>query len=131
MFAGCFRNARSVANAALNLVGGKLVGVVSAGERWPDASFRPAIEDLLGAGAILDALGLPLSPEARVARDAWRSVGADLGSVVRASVSGRELTERGYASDVEWALALNTSQVAPLLHEGAFRAAQVKAPLSL
>src|SRR5215468_2708619 len=90
--------------------GGGDIAVIAAGERWrSDNSLRPAIEDLIGAGAILDALGLPLSPEARLARDAFRSANGALDEMVRGSMSGRELMERGFPEDVDLAVEWNVS----------------------
>jgi 2-phosphosulfolactate phosphatase len=122
VLAGCLRNAAAVARAARGLARDGTVGVVPAGERWPDGGLRPAIEDLLGAGAIIDALALPCSPEAQLARDAWRSAGADLPRLVRASVSGRELIDRGFPQDVDLALEQEVSASAPLLVDGAYQA---------
>ena len=123
VIAGCLRNAATVARVVRQLASGGPVGVVPAGERWPDGSFRPAIEDLLGAGAIIHHLGLPCSSEAEVARNAFRNAKRDVGRLIRASVSGRELIERGFADDVDMAVALEVSVCAPLLAEGAYRTA--------
>ncbi|MBS0471868.1 MAG: 2-phosphosulfolactate phosphatase [Proteobacteria bacterium] len=121
VFAGCLRNARAVAQAARALGGD--VAVIPAGERWrSDDSLRPAIEDLLGAGAILDALDLPLSPEARVARDVWLGARDDFADVIRASLSGQELIGRDFAQDVELAVASDASHAAPRLRDGAYSA---------
>ena len=118
---GCLRNAAAVAKAARQIANGGSVGVVPAGERWPDGSLRPAIEDLLGAGAIIHHLALTCSPEAEVALNAFRGA-RDVGRLIRTSVSGRELIERGFASDVDLAVELEVSMCAPLLAGGAYRA---------
>lgn len=123
VLAGCVRNAAAVARVAREMAGSGTVGVIPAGERWPDNSLRPAIEDLLGAGAIVHHLALPCSPEAKVARDAFHAAGGELASMVRASVSGQELINDGFADDVELAVEQDASISAPSLTEGAYRAA--------
>jgi 2-phosphosulfolactate phosphatase len=120
---GCLRNASAVARAAREMAGGGPVGVVPAGERWPDGSLRPAVEDLLGAGAILSQLDRACTPEARAARDAYRAAGDDIPAMVAASMSGRELQDRGYDEDVAIAVERDVSGCAPILIEGAYRAA--------
>ncbi len=118
--AGCLRNARAVAHTAQQL--GSRIAVIAAGERWPDGSLRPALEDLLGAGAILAELDGRLSPEAQAALAAFQKMKDRLPSILRECASGRELIERGRTQDVELAAAYNTSDYAPLLQDGAFRA---------
>ena len=120
---GCLRNAAAVARVAREMAGSGAVGVIPAGERWPDNSLRPAIEDLLGAGAIVHHLALSCSPEAKVAQDAFRAAGQELASMVRASVSGQELISGGFSNDVELAVEQDASTSAPLLIKGAYRAA--------
>ncbi|MDU7523081.1 MAG: 2-phosphosulfolactate phosphatase [Roseomonas mucosa] len=123
VLAGCLRNARAVAAAARRLAGTGAVGVIPAGELWPDGGLRPAIEDLLGAGAIIEHLGGEASPEAEVARDAWRAAGHRLGRMIRLCTSGQELVSRGYSGDVDLALEEDASATAPVLRDGAYRAA--------
>jgi 2-phosphosulfolactate phosphatase len=123
VLAGCLRNAAAVARAARVLAGDRAIGVVPAGECWPDGSLRVATEDLLGAGAILDRLDCACSPEAQVARDAYRAAGREVASLIRLSVSGRELVDRGFSGDVDLALEQDVSASVPVLAEGAYRVA--------
>ncbi|MFC7449206.1 2-phosphosulfolactate phosphatase [Rhodococcus daqingensis] len=97
------------------------VAVIAAGERWPDGSIRPSLEDLWGAGAVLRALGTAgASPEARAAADAFAAAEGDLRTRLRDCASGRELIGKGFGDDVEIAAELDTSAVVPLLRGEAF-----------
>jgi 2-phosphosulfolactate phosphatase len=118
VLAGCLRNASAVAAAARDL--GRPVGVVPAGERRPDGSLRPAVEDLIGAGAILHALGGRPSPEARAAVAAFLDAAPDLPAALSTCVSGRELAAHDLAADVRLAAAHDVSRAVPRLSGGAF-----------
>ena len=118
----CLRNAAAVARW-LGRVEGR-VSVVAAGERWPDGSLRPAVEDLWGAGAVLARLdGADASPESSAAVAAYGAVADRLGSVLPVSASGRELVDGGFGHDVEIAAALDVSDVVPVLTGDVFRGA--------
>lgn len=121
VLAACLRNAAAVADAAGRA--GFPVAVVAAGERWEDGSLRPALEDLLGAGAVVAALGGPdPSPEARAAAAAYAA--CDPAADVTDSASGRELVAAGFADDVAVACAVGASTVAPTMDgEGFFEPA--------
>jgi 2-phosphosulfolactate phosphatase len=119
----CLRNAPAVGRW-LAAVDGR-VSVVAAGERWPDGSLRPAVEDLWGAGAVLAALfevgGTgTASPEARSAVAAYDAVRGGCGSALPDCASGRELVAAGFGRDVELAAATDVSSVVPLLDGEAF-----------
>jgi 2-phosphosulfolactate phosphatase len=118
VLAGSLRNARAVARAASRR--GRRIAVVCAGERWPDASLRPAVEDLLGAGAIIEHLPGTLSPEAMAARAAFRDGAERLLDRLLTCSSGRELSDRGFADDVEIAAQLDVSECVPILVDEAF-----------
>ena len=121
--AGCLRNARAVAAAAMRL--GRRVAVVPAGERWGedvhgDRSLRPAAEDLIGAGAILERLPGRRSPEAELAVAAFRATRNRLPAFLLACSSGREHAGKGTEGDVSLAAQLNVSDFAPRLVAGAY-----------
>jgi 2-phosphosulfolactate phosphatase len=117
-FTACLRNASAVARAARQ--SGSTFAVIPAGERWPDGSLRPAIEDWIGAGAVLARLpGLP-SPEAAMAIAAFESLGGLCGPVLEGSSSGKELIDRGFGADVALAAELDASTTAPRLQDGGF-----------
>ncbi|WUS97172.1 2-phosphosulfolactate phosphatase [Streptomyces sp. NBC_00708] len=127
--ASCLRNASAVARWLAQEGYGTLdrpVAVIASGERWPDGSLRPALEDLLGAGAVLAALrkrhGGPLSPEAAAAADCFEAT-PDVMGAVAAGASGRELRDGGFARDVDIATEPDVCEAVPLLLDGAFTAA--------
>jgi 2-phosphosulfolactate phosphatase len=133
---GSLRNADAVARWILHQAGDGVtpVGVVPCGERWADGSLRPALEDLVGAGAIVHALlqadssRLP-SPDAAAAAAAFCAVAHDLAGTLAASVSGRELLALGRQEDIGWAAALNVSRTVPVLgDDGAYGPAEETSP---
>ena len=128
-FAGCLRNSRAVAAAAMRC--GRRIAVVPAGERWKeDDTLRPAFEDLIGAGAIISQLTGRLSPEARLAADAFRSVKERLLECLTECSSGKELKENGFEADVVLSAELDAEDSAPVLSEGAYVKWQDQPPQS-
>lgn len=119
--AGCLRNSQAVAKAASSH--GSKIAVIPCGERWAsDHSLRPAIEDLIGAGAIIRCLGGSLSPESQTAVTAFRDSEADISSRLRQCVSGRELIAKGFEQDVVLAAQVDVDDCAPVLRDGAYLA---------
>jgi 2-phosphosulfolactate phosphatase len=137
---GCLRNASAVAAAARRV--GSPIGLVPAGERWPDDTLRVAAEDALGVGAIATALQqgdtaatqseqchppgardrLTLSPEAQLAAAQFAAASRDgLLAVLSELASGRELIAGGYGDDVLLAADLDVSTAVPRLVDGVLR----------
>lgn len=120
--AACLRNASAV-GGWLREHGGRVV-VVAAGKHWRDGTDRFAIEDLLGAGAVLSHLDpSPFTPEAHVAAAAFRAAAPHLEVTVRDCTSGRELAAHGFPEDPLWASRLDADDAVPVLLDGGFRAA--------
>ncbi|MGW5063911.1 2-phosphosulfolactate phosphatase [Streptomyces sp. NPDC004096] len=125
--AACLRNISAVGSWLTTLGYGTSqhpVAVIATGERWPDGSLRPALEDLLGAGALISELhhqgAGPLSAEAAAAKAAYEGT-ADLTHAIAAGTSGRELAAAGFAADVAIATEEDVCTVVPVRDgDGAF-----------
>ena len=118
VLAGSLRNASTVA-AHCRQPG--VVAVIAAGERWPDGTLRPCLEDVLGAGAVLSALAVDeCSPEARAAIAAFRDARRGARPRMRACGSGRELVEKGFADDITMAAEHDATRTCPVLRDGAY-----------
>lgn len=104
---------------AANALGGP-VAVIPAGERWPDGTLRPAVEDLIGAGAILRHLAGAASPEARAGIAMFEGLAERVEAVLFEGASGRELADNGYAEDVRLASELDVSDAVPRLVDQAY-----------
>jgi 2-phosphosulfolactate phosphatase len=126
VIAGCLRNATAVARW-LEWRGygtpDQPVTVIAAGEHWPSGELRPALEDLLGAGAIIAALpqNCIRSPEAVAAEAVWHSCHRQVRDFLRGCFSGLELAADGYAADIALAAEHNAQDTVPLLTDGAFQ----------
>jgi 2-phosphosulfolactate phosphatase len=128
LIAACLRNAGAVGRFLGKHGYGtpaQPVAVIAAGERWPDGSLRPALEDLLGAGAVITALhehdAMVLSPEAEAARACFGAT-TNVAAAVTDSASGRELTGYGFGDDVAIAVETNSCHLVPALTGSAFTA---------
>ena len=83
-----------------------------------------------GAGAVIEALvtaGIgPVSPEAGVARAAYRSIGRSPATALQAALaacaSGRELIEDGYSEEIAVAAQVDVSRRVPVLKGDSFKA---------
>lgn len=125
---GGLRNATAVARAALDEQQRRgvrtSIAVIAAGERDPDGLLRFSVEDQLGAGAVIDALGAlgidHTSPEAATAAESFRGLRAAARHLLTASGSGQELIDRGERELVLAAAAVDAASVAPVLRDGVF-----------
>lgn len=127
MLLGSLLNATAVAEAAnrLQRETGAAITVIPCGERWQQGKaeendLRPAIEDYLGAGAILSRLAGTKSPEAEICAAAYLSCRDRLATLLWECGSGRELREYGFAEDVRHCARLDAYDVVPWLNRDHF-----------
>jgi 2-phosphosulfolactate phosphatase len=128
---GCLRNASALAAAVMaeqtTRDARTSVAVVAAGElvsSSPGAALRFSVEDHLGAGAVVAALGAlgidHTSPEAAAAGEAFSGLRGALRHLLTASGSGQELIERDLRDQVLGAAELDAASVVPVLRDGGF-----------
>lgn len=125
--AGGLRNAAAVAAHVLEVQRSRAertsISVLAAGE-IDDAGARFAVEDLLGAGAVVAALGdLGIdhaSPDAAVAGEGFRALGGAVRHLLTASGGGRALAADGGREAVLAAAARDAASVVPVLRDGIF-----------
>ena len=123
LLVGALVNARAVSRALAEILEstGLNVTVLACGERWKqpneDGELRFAIEDYLGAGAILAGLPARLSrsPEAQICQGAFLAARDDLAPILWESGSGRELGAIGYPDDVEHSSRLDVYDAVPVM----------------
>ncbi|MFB8388220.1 2-phosphosulfolactate phosphatase [Microbacterium sp. NPDC055910] len=128
---GCLRNASATARAVLDeqtrRAGRTSIAVVAVGQRDRDGAPRFAVEDLLGAGAVIDALtklGIDhTSPEAAVAAEGFHGLRRATRHLLTASGSGQALLDGGARDVVLDAAAVDVVSVVPTLVDGVFIAA--------
>ncbi|MBS1906623.1 MAG: 2-phosphosulfolactate phosphatase, partial [Actinobacteria bacterium] len=103
------------------------VAVIAGGEVRDDETVRFSVEDLLTAGAVIDALGMrgidACSPEAAAACAAYTGLARATRHLFTASSSGVELREAGQGADVELAAQTDVSTTVPVLVDGVYRVA--------
>jgi 2-phosphosulfolactate phosphatase len=126
--AGSLRNRTALARWALGRQADKgdrfRIAIVAAGETRDGGSSRFALEDLLAAGAIIDALAAVgidyCSPEAAAAAAVFTGLRNATGHLIGASTSGRAATARGDRASVDAAIQLDSTDEVPVLREFIF-----------
>lgn len=124
-FFACFLNARSAARrlAGIARAGGRGISLVAAGEVAEDQEAdlrtrRFAIEDHLGCGAVLDALGGDLDEAAGACLEDYRRSKHRLAALVADSPSGAYLAARGRTADLVHCLQQDLYDALPVVRAG-------------
>jgi 2-phosphosulfolactate phosphatase len=125
--AGGLRNRTAVAQWVLEKQAVKgdrfTVAVIAAGSVREGGAPRFTVEDMLAAGAVVDALaGVGIdycSPEAAAACAAFTSLARATAHLVSASGSGQQLIDLGRRGDVDHACEIDAVQAVPVLRTAA------------
>lgn len=114
VFAGCIRNSQALACFLTQKKYFPILFVV-AGERFPNRTLRPSMEDLWGVGSILTALDGDKTVEAKCAAENFEATADHLQEALTECESGQELFKSGYQKDIELAADYNASDCVSIL----------------
>ena len=129
LFTGSLVNAEVVGKAVSNILktGNLNVTVIACGERTMALSgverIRWAVEDYLGAGAVLSYISHSKSVEAQVCEAGFTDSQKEIREILLECESGRELRAGGFEEDVEYSAQLNVCNAVPVMRDGHFKAA--------
>jgi 2-phosphosulfolactate phosphatase len=122
LFVGALVNAQAVAREVSRLLAASpqlTVTVLPCGERWhvphEEGILRFALEDYLGAGAILSSLQFTRTIEAQACAATFTALRDDLEAALWECESGQELRSKGLREDVRDAAQLDKYDTAPVL----------------
>lgn len=130
-FIGCFLNAKAVGKKVTRLAKktNQNVTVVMAGEQraviagdrveYIKESTRKvfALEDFLGAGAIIKEIKINKSPEAIVCESAFKKSSKQLHELLTDSFSGRYLVQKSSSADIDFSIQLNRYDSVPKIKD--------------
>ncbi len=122
---GAFVNARALALAVNEILKHRVLNttVIACGERVETDiadNIRWAIEDYLGAGAIISYLRTSKSIEAQLCESVFIRNHDRINVIMLECESGRELSNLGFRNDVIYSAQLNLCQSVPILRNGRF-----------
>lgn len=126
VISGGLLNAQAVAGAVAEIIEKKsmAVTVIACGERekspGQDGPIRWAVEDYLGAGAVISFLQYAKSPDATVCESAYRMNRDNLDQILWECPSGLELREVGFGDDVIHSARLNIYDSVPMMFKHHF-----------
>lgn len=126
LLVGALVNASAVAQAIAHLLETQPYNVtlVACGERWhvptAEGALRFALEDYLGAGAILAALPFPQTMEAQVCCATFQAIHNQLELALWECESGKELRMKGWGEDVRFSAQHDIFDCVPVLHDERF-----------
>lgn len=117
---GSLINAKAVAGHIMTFMeNNSNISVIACSERFKeltlDGEIRFAIEDYLGAGAIISELKMNKMPESMVCEGAFVHNQKSLEKLIWECESGIELRDIGFGDDVKFASQLNSIDVVPML----------------